>query len=280
MPFSVPIDQAAKDFPEFAFVAALTPSEQKAAFHVRNGDGTDFCLKIIAPNYELDRLNREIAALQTINHKNVVAFVEYTYSSKPTHLRHYIVEEFVEGSDLADHFGSGPWQLDRVARVFAELADGLDALRNANVVHRDLKPNNIRIRPDDSPVIIDFGLARHLTLPDLTYTAQGAGIGTPLYFSPEQFSGTKRDIDHRTDLFAVGVLLYEALTGIHPFYSNGMSVAELRAAVCDTNGFVACPAFDALPNNWKLIVRRLLAPHRGKRLTSAGQLASLVRKVA
>jgi serine/threonine protein kinase len=280
LPFQIPISQAAKDFPEFEFVAALTPSEQKAAFQVRDGDGKDLCLKIIAPDYELDRLNREIAALQKIDHKNVVSFIEYTYSSTPNRLRHYIVEEFVEGSDLAEHLGNNGWAVDRAAKLFAELADGLDALRIANVVHRDLKPNNIRIREDDSPVIIDFGLARHLTLPDLTYTAQGAGIGTPLYFSPEQFSGTKRDIDHRTDLFAIGVILYEALTGAHPFYANGMTRAELEAAVCNPDDFDARPAFDALPNQWKLVIRRLLATERGKRFNSAAQLASLIRKIA
>src|ERR1019366_6588709 len=112
---------------------------------------------------------------------------------------------------------------------FAALCDGLSALKQEGIVHRDIKPENIRVKPSGAPVIIDFGLARHLSLPDLTQTVEGAAIGTPLYFAPEQFDGTKHDIDHRTDLFALGILLFEALTGEHPFYRPSMTTrAQLR----------------------------------------------------
>jgi serine/threonine protein kinase len=248
LPYQVPLETAKADFPELDFIEALTPSEQKCAFHVRNADGRSLCLKLIAPDYNLDRLSREIRALQEIDHPNVVRFVEYTYSSKPSTLRHYVVEEFIPGSDLADELQGPRWDLPRAAKFFAALADGLDALRQAQVVHRDLKPHNIRVRQDGAPVIIDFGLARHLALPSLTHTAQGAGIGTPMYFAPEQFDGTKHDIDHRTDLFAVGVILHEAIVGRHPFATPWMTTAgQLRAAVCDRAGFKASAEFEALP---------------------------------
>lgn len=280
MPFVVPIETAKRDFPEFTFLEALPPSEQKAAFHVRDSAGNDLCLKLIAPDYSTDRVNREIRALQDINHPNVVRFIEYTYSSRPDRVRHYMVEQFVVGSDLTVELTQAPWDLTRVAAFFAALAEGLTALQKAQVVHRDLKPNNIRVRPDGTPVIIDFGLARLLKLPDLTETGQGAAIGTPLYFAPEQFEGTKRDIDHRTDLFALGVILHEALVGAHPFRSPGMTWGELKAAVCSPGGFKPSTAFGALPEQWKLLVRRLLATDRGKRLNSAEQAAGIIRKIA
>ena len=97
MPYTVDIKDAETMFPDYTFIRALTPSEQKAAFHVKDKAGADFCLKLIAPNYERDRLDREILALQTINHPNVVRLIEYTFSSKPGQQRHYIVEEFIEG---------------------------------------------------------------------------------------------------------------------------------------------------------------------------------------
>jgi serine/threonine protein kinase len=280
MPYTVPIEQAKTWFPRYDFIAPLTPSEQKAAFHVRDGGGRDLCLKLIAPTYSVDRLNREIAALQQIANTHVVRFEEYTYSSKGGQQLHYIVEEFVDGEDLAAQLGAqGPWARERVADFFMELCDGLDALRRAGVVHRDLKPNNIRVRPDGSPVIVDFGLARLLSLPDLTKTADGAAIGTPLYFAPEQFEGTKREIDHRTDLFALGILMYQALTGTHPFHAPGLTWAGLQKAVCEGDDHFGGDAFKALPTRWQVLLRSLLARPRAKRPVSAAQVAALLTKL-
>ncbi len=280
MPFNVPIEQARKDYPGYEFIEALTPSEQKAAFHVRGTEGRDLCLKIISPDYDIDRLTREIEALQQIDHPNVVRLEEYTFSSKLGAHRHYLIERFVEGSDLTSHLDPGkPWALEHTTQFFAQLCDGLSALKAANVVHRDLKPNNIRVRPDGSPVIIDFGLARHLSLPDLTLTSEGAGIGTPAYFAPEQFDGTKRDIDHRTDLFAVGVLTYEAAVGQHPFLKDGMSYQSLREIVCEGNDHLELDEFKALPDKWRLLIGRLLEKQRANRPHSAEQVAMILRKL-
>lgn len=188
MPYIVDQNDAEQQFPDFTFVAALTPSAQKAAFQVRDAQGKDLCLKLISPQYAMDRLDREIQAMQAMSHENVVTLLEYTYSSRPGQRRHYLIEEFIDGTDLTAHLGAA-WERARVSRVFGKLLDGLTALNSIRLVHRDIKPSNVRIRPDDTPVIIDFGLARHLDLSDLTDTAAGAQIGTPKYFSPEQFTG-------------------------------------------------------------------------------------------
>lgn len=189
--FTIPLAHAAAMFPEYTFVRALTPSAQKAAFHVRDRHGHDLCLKIISPDYERDRLDREIQALQSLDHPNVVKLIEYTFSSKPGQQRHYLIEEFISGRDLKEILLPGrPWTLGNAGTFFAAVCDGLSALKNKEIVHRDIKPENIRVRPDGTPVLIDFGLARHLNLPDLTLTVLGAAIGTPLYFAPEQFDGT------------------------------------------------------------------------------------------
>lgn len=281
MAFVIPLEDAKASFPEYSFVRALTPSEQKAAFHVRDRNGENLCLKIIAPNYERDRLDREIHALQCLDHSNVVRLKEYTFSSTPSQQRHYIIEEFVEGKDLAEELQLGqPWQLERVAEFFAMLCDGLAACKQKSIVHRDLKPNNIRVRYDGTPVIIDFGLSRHLNLPDLTQTAQGAQIGTPLYFAPEQFDGTKYDIDHRTDLFAVGILIYNAVLGEHPFFNQNIATrAQLRNAVCDADDHLSRSAFVALDSRWKTLLTKLLAKERGQRPTDAAQVAKILRKI-
>jgi eukaryotic-like serine/threonine-protein kinase len=171
MPYIVDLKAAESMFPDYIFVHSLTPSEQKAAFHVKDKSGNDFCLKLIAPGYERDRLEREIQALQTISHPNVVKLIEYTFSSKPGQQRHYIIEEFIEGQDLKDILSAGkPWPVKAIAKFFSALCDGLFAMKEKEIVHPDIKPANIRVRLNGSPVIIDFGLARHLSLPDLTQT--------------------------------------------------------------------------------------------------------------
>jgi eukaryotic-like serine/threonine-protein kinase len=280
VPFHVPLDTAQADFPEYSFVRALTPSEQKAAFHVRTASGEDLCLKLIAPDYEIDRLNREILALQSIDHPNVVQLREYTFSSRPGQQRHFIIEEFVEGEDLSSRIATGqPWPLSEVAKFFSALFSGLQALHALRIVHRDLKPSNIRVRTDGSPVIIDFGLARHLGLPDLTKTSDGAEIGTPLYFAPEQWNGTKRDVDHRTDLFAAGILLHQALTGEHPFFQPGMSRVALKDATCTSTTFQTRPAYTQLRKEWALITSRLLEKERVRRPASASQVSGILSKL-
>ena len=281
MAFVVPIDQARIDYPEYSFISSLTPSEQKAAFHVvRNEDGQDLCLKIVAPNYNIDRLDREITALQLLSHPNVVRLIEYTHSTKPQQQKHYIVEEFIDGTDLGDILQPGrPWLRSDAASFFAPLFDGLAALKELNIVHRDLKPSNIRVRPHRSPVIIDFGLARLLDLSSITATAEGAAIGTKEYFSPEQCKGTKHDIDHRTDLFAAGCLLYQALIGEHPFCRVGFTYSELQDAICNSNVHLQERGFLALPEQWQVIVGRLLNKERADRPYSAAQVAAILRKI-
>lgn len=281
MPFVVPLAQAQADYPEYTFVSPLTPSEQKAAFHVRDQSGADLCLKIISPNYDIDRFHREITALQSIVHPNVVRFKEYTFSATPHSKRHHIIEEFIPGQDLTGELIPGqPWARKKVADFYAPLCDGLVALKAQGVVHRDLKPSNVRVRADESPVIIDFGLARHLHLPDLTNTSDGAAIGTPMYFAPEQFAGTKYDIDHRTDLFAVGVLMFQALTGQHPFYSPATTTrALLEDAVCNSHAHLQLPAYLALPDKWRLLVGRVLEKERARRPSEAGQVATILRRI-
>jgi serine/threonine protein kinase len=280
MPYVVPINVAQGWFPDFEFLAALTPSVQKAAFQVRRkSDGNEFCLKLIAPNYDLDRLGREVLAMQMINHPHVVTMTEYSIAVRGGVQVHYLVENFIAGSDLSAHLAPGTcWPAEKAFPFFAALSDGLSELATHNIVHRDLKPSNIRVRPDGSPVIIDLGLARHLDLPDLTLTGQGAGIGTPKYFAPEQFTGTKHEIDTRTDLFALGILMHEALVGCHPFYVAGMNRDAFRDAVCNGDAYLNEPAFQALPNPWAVLLPRLLAKERSNRPNNAAQVRDILRK--
>ena len=280
MPYIVDIDQARRDYPQYTFITALSPSAQKAAFHVQDQGGRDLCLKIIRPDTDGVRVRREIDALISVSHPNLSRIVEYTFSSTPDGQKHYIVEDFVEGDDLTSKYAnSQPWEFAEIALFFAKMCDGLAQLRTLDLVHRDLKPSNVRVRPDGSPVIIDFGLVRHLNLPDLTQTIDGARLGTVPYFAPEQWDGTRHDIEHRTDLFAVGILLYMAMTGIHPFFRQEMTHQQLHDAVCESENHFDNATWIQAPSQWKLLSRSLLARDRVDRPFDAKLVAHMLRKL-
>ena len=280
MTFLVELEDAEALFPEYEFVERLTESVQKAAFHVRDSDGNDLCLKIIAPNYGRDRLDREISALRKLSHPNVVRLIAYEDSSTADPPRHYATEEFIAGTDLTNCLSpENPWNLRQASEFFIALCGGLDEIGKRRIVHRDLKPSNIRVRPDGSPVIIDFGVARHLLEPDLTSTAQGAQIGTLQYFSPEQCEGTKHEIDHRTDLFAMGVILFEAVTGSHPFWDPADNKSDLIEKICRSEKFRDNEIFGSLQRNWQLLIEKLLSKERGRRPPRAEQVRRILIKI-
>ena len=126
-------------------------------------------------------------------------------------------------------------------------------------------------------VLIDFGLARHLDLSSITPTPLGAALGTPRYFAPEQFAGKRRDIDHRTDLYAIGVMMYEAAVGTHPSITQETkTLDQLSKAVCESTGWEARPEFNALPSHLKMTIKRLLSKERSRRPTTAALAASML----
>ncbi|RNF36057.1 serine/threonine-protein kinase [Paracoccus methylarcula] len=277
MMFQVNINDASQQHPDYEFVTALTPSAQKAAFHVRR-NGEDFCLKIIAPTQSLERVQREVLAMQTLNHPNVARVVEYEYSARGGETRHYLVEEFVAGTDLS-HFlaARGNLSLEQIKNIFVPLCSGLNALAENSIVHRDLKPSNIRVDNNENPVIIDFGLARLLDMESLTATVEGAMLGTPKYFAPEQLRGTKRDIDPRTDLYALGVILYEAAVGKHPSVADSpMTFDELDEAICTSEDFKSDPNYLGLNPTLKLVLQRLLEKERARRPASAAMVGNIL----
>lgn len=264
--FDISVEDASKLCPEYKFIKRLAKSAQKAAFHVQDSSGRDLCLKIIAPDANLQRVQREIEALGAIDHPNIVKLHYYEISISEKGFRHFAVEEFIDGCDLTDLMTVGePWAIDEAATLLKAIASGLDALASKRIVHRDLKPANVRVRPDNQPVIVDLGVARLLDRADLTLTSMGTGIGTALYFAPEQFEGRREDIDPRTDLFALGVVAHQILLGRHPFYEKRMSIDELRERVCRSIDFLDAADFKALPPEWRLLLQRLLEKQRVRR---------------
>ena len=169
--------------------------------------------------------------------------------------------ELVEGETLAERIAKGRIPMDEAIPLFVQIAEGLEAAHEKGIVHRDLKPANIKIGPDGKPKILDFGLAKAFVREDGTVTdssqsptlskgtALGVIMGTPSYMSPEQARG--KAVDKRTDVWAFGCCLYEALTGRKPF--EGDNATDVLAAVVR-----ARPDWTQLPTSASSRLRRLM----------------------
>ncbi|HEX4423497.1 MAG TPA: protein kinase [Kofleriaceae bacterium] len=165
----------------------------------------------------VERFFSEARAVNLIRHESIVNVLDL--ASLPDG-RPYIIMEYLDGAPLSSAIESGPLPLGSVARLAIETLDALGAAHAKGIVHRDLKPDNLYVTPSGRPKVLDFGIAK--LLPELggSYTQTGSLLGTPHYMSPEQAAG--RSVDYRADLYAMGVILFECVTGTKPFHGNSL----------------------------------------------------------
>jgi serine/threonine protein kinase len=194
-------------------------------FLARRADSErEFAIKVILLQDQdaLARFEREIALASRIRHAGIVSVVDAGYAEG----RRFYVMEYCAGETLKTILARGALEPIAAARLVRALADAVAAAHEQSVLHRDLKPANIIVGLG-GPRVTDFGLARD-TLEAARLTKSGVAVGTPAYMSPEQLDALP-DVDERTDVYALGVILYQALTGVHPF--RGTSVIETTRLV-------------------------------------------------
>ena len=187
--------------------------------------GRKVALKILPAEVTRDeervrRFEREARAASALNHPNILTIYEIGQGEAG----HFIANEFVEGSTLRDLLSAGKIELKKLLDIGSQVAEALAEAHRAGIVHRDIKPENIMVRRDGYAKLLDFGLAKLTEAkPATSLTASGALVGTIQYMSPEVAEG--RGVDHRTDLFSLGSVLYEMATGDPAF--TGESFLEV-----------------------------------------------------
>jgi serine/threonine-protein kinase len=218
-----------------------------------------------------NRFFREAETAGRLSHPNIVTI----YDAGEEHDLAYIAMEFLKGKDLAGY--TKPDTLLpflKVISIIARAADALDYAHQQNVVHRDIKPANIMYEPDsDALKITDFGIAR---ITDSSKTKTGMVLGTPSYMSPEQLAGKK--VDGRSDLFSLGVMLFQLSTGELPF--QGDSMATLMYKIANEPHPDPTTIRKGLPRCISIIINRALSKNIEKRYQRASQMAADLRKCA
>ena len=201
--------------------------------------GRDVAVKVLLQTFAQDaerlaRFEREAKLLAALNHPGIATL----YGLEELEGQQVLVMELIEGETLAERLARGPLSLDEALPLFLQLAEALEAAHEKGIIHRDLKPGNIKLTLEGKPKILDFGLAKALSAdedvsaeasqsPTLTKgTALGAIMGTPSYMSPEQARG--KVVDKRSDIWAFGCCLYEALTGSKAF--DGDTVSDILSS--------------------------------------------------
>ena len=205
------------------------------------------------------RLRREFKSLERIDHENVVKVLGFGEDAGLP----YLVMEFVRGTDLNDWLKENP-PLEKLIHVFAGISSALSAVHAQGIVHRDLKPENVRVTEDGNAKLMDFGLAKSLE-GSVALTREGAVVGTVLYMAPEQCRG--QQLDYRADLYALGAVLFSALTGRPPFTGEGIVqviMQHIQSAPPSPRAFNS-----NVPENLDALVLQMLAKNPLERPQSA-----------
>lgn len=215
----------------------------------------------------MERFLREARAAGVLNHTNIITIYDAAEQDGVA----YIAMEYLEGGDLLDAIQRRQsFSMDEIAEMGATVCEALAAAHDQGVVHRDVKPANI-ILPENGPLkIADFGIAR---VSDSNLTQEGALIGTPHYMSPEQFMGQK--VDGRSDLFSVGIILYEMLTGERPF--SGEALSTVMHHVIKSMPAVPTELNYAVPDALAQVVMKALSKRPSERYQDGRAMAAALR---
>ncbi len=259
----------------FAVLGELGRGAQATVYRVRR-DGRDYAMKVLRHAGPEDAaaqaaFRREAAVLACVRHPGIARVHEVgTHEGRP-----YLLMDLLPGERLGRVLTGGPLAPSRVAALGIGLAEALAAAHAAGLVHRDVKPDNVVVLADGSPRLVDFGLAARA---DTGPAADGAVAGTMAYCAPEQTGMLNRPVDGRSDLYALGALLFECLVGEPPYAAADVGDLLRQHAVAPVPD--PCERAPGVPSGLGAVIRTLLAKDPDDRYAGADGLAADLRRIA
>lgn len=225
----------ATQFPDLQNIQPLSRGGQKQVFSALHPRDGDVVLKLMHPNTNIERTEREVLAVARIQSSRVPKILGHGTIRTAAGDCLWFREQRILGPTVREMLVRGPLGTQRLLRLGLHVSETLMAAEDASIVHRDVKPDNIILDSNEHFWLIDFGLARHIGLESLTATANAFGHVTWGYAPPEQCRNIKQEIDARADLFALGVTLHECATGVNPFRVGARDALEVLRRVENDN---------------------------------------------
>lgn len=216
------------------FIGAVGAGAFKETFHVVLATGEPQALKVYQPGFSPERTSRELSAMQRCSHANIgrLTAIAGFYHDGVQYL--LSLEEFLSGGTLTSRLQCGLLRRTETRDIGGQLISAVAHIASRDLVHRDIKPDNILFRADGvTPVIVDFGLVRDLVDTSLTQTWLMRGPGTPFFAPPEQLRNEKTMIDWRSDQFSLGVVLTLSAFGFHPYQEDGALPGQIVERVAE-----------------------------------------------